>query len=701
MFKVLGKKILLPLYFVIGSLVLELITFNLLNIGIFPKYFFYNLAIVVFIATLISLIPNFKAQYIIFSIILVVQAMLVYVDYSLYVIYGGDLFSVEMIQLFINALEAATSSFFYMTTILQIISVAAIELFLGSIVLKFCNESKVKAKDHYNYLSLVLIGITFVATCGTFFGCRHVIDSKSNVTEDNYVLSDSFALNTAIMKASSYSKFGTYGYLTNMIINTFTKYDSKIKNSALYYFNNGDIYTGSDSLSGVAENNNIIMIMMESAETFCFEDGLKNGSFSKELTPNIYSLLYGDDIKDIHNTTIFSSNFFAKSKTNFSEGISVLSNYPVGESLTNEVKNLSKDSDKFGYSLPSVLKTKGYTTSYIHSNTISYYDRNKTHEYLGFDNVVGKNNFYSKNCLKWDSWDTEENFVNKAMNYIVPTDNEGNALKTPFMSFYLNVSSHGSYGDNVNNLDQVAYKNLVENSEWYANISSRVSNAKDLQYLKNYEATMVGLDRAIGAIVDKLLNTSYVEGDFAGDNLFDHTTFVLFADHNVYYESLSNKVKGLDLSNNLSIELNTIPMIISTPKSDKFDDFYGNTENYYVNDRFCSAYDITPTLLDILGIGFNENLYLGRSIFAPKYAKYTIDDKEHEMILYYSITGGVFGQDLYIKSDMNSIVNDNSNVNDEITELFKEELKKKLIKTNYISVLNKYNLFNELTNTFA
>ena len=135
---------------------------------------------------------------------------------------------------------------------------------------------------------------------------------------------------------------------------------------------------------GVSNGDNVIVIMLESLEWYPFTDGTENSyTFSNELTPNIYNLIQDGFI---------ATDFFAKSKTNISEGIGFLGSYPIGKYM--EQVTGKKQLDNYGFSMPNVLNKLGYTTCYLHSNVGSYYSRKSTHKYLGFSNSNFKDHKY-------------------------------------------------------------------------------------------------------------------------------------------------------------------------------------------------------------------------------------------------------------------------------------------------------------------
>ena len=142
------------------------------------------------------------------------------------------------------------------------------------------------------------------------------------------------------------------------------------------------------------------------------------------------------------------------------------------------------------------------------------------------------------------------------------------------------------------------------------------------------------------------------------------------------------------------MEVNRIPFILSSPglKSE----FAGK---YTQTSRFTSAYDIIPTILDLLGIEFNENLYLGSSIFAHAITTYIyeLDGEQKEMLVYYSNTGGLFSIDLY-SYDLSIFVKQNPSVDEHIQDLFEKKASELIIKLNYITILNNVGLYNKLTN---
>ncbi len=731
----------MPLYLFIGSIILEFVCFQVLGFGAFAEYWLYDIAIILFVCMIVFIIPNYTTQYVISTIILFVQIVLIYANYTLYYIYGGELFTFDMLKLFKEAADASNSSFFNFSLIIQLVLIGVAIFFTGFWILKKCKKHKINIKKHYALVLAAFFACVQVGALGTVVGYTETINAAAE-TSSSYTSSDSFLLNTSFLKEASYKKFGTFGFYLNLLLNNNYSYSSTTEYSAIEYFNSGETYTeDNSSVFGVDSGNNVILIMMESLEWFAFGNGSYDASLqnlSSELTPNIYYLIYGEEDDDSDDSFI-ASNFFAKSKTNISEGYGIIGNYPVGQSLSDIAgEDYDCSLNAFGYALPSVLSSLGYNSTYVHSHDISYYSRSETHYNIGFDTVIGKNDLldddgnliYTDDDLNFHHWASEADIIEYAIDYIVPEsvlDGEN------FFTYYLTVSTHGGYSNNENNADQVRYKAYVmygaDNclidddgnyylnpekleevndvselyTEWYANVLENYGDDEELcNYLVNYECGVVGLDVGIGVIIEKLIEYG----------IQDETTIILYSDHYAYYNSLSYEIKGQSSSDtDAMMEVYTIPFIISSPGLKKLNAETGNSYTY--SDLFCSAYDIIPTILDLLGIEFNQNFYLGTSIFN---SNYYISDEEKitsdyfyaveidgvtyyaPIKVYYSNVGGLYSEYIYTYDLENYTSIYSATISDEDFEKLVEEFNNVLTKVYYLSVLNNNALFTQISN---
>ena len=680
-------------YYIFIAILLEVAMFLRLDLGLLPKYWLYDLAIILTIAGIIFIIPNHYIQAFFVAVMIAVQMVLFYVNYSLFTLYG-DIFSFDMINLFSEAKTAMTKDFSFIW-LLVVLIVAYLVIFAGIVAITIKKRRyPVSFRKNFSLAVVMMLLIMQGLSVSTIVAQRNEVYAQGNIVSADSV-SDAFLMDTSILKIASMKTFGFFGYYTNNILNTITKHNSDdvLLDSAIVYFNNGKTHDESCSQAfGVDKGNNVIMVMMESLEWFAFSDGNYNSrTLSDELTPNIYALA---------SEGVIGNNFFAKSKTNISEGIGFIGSYPIGKYMEQVTKN--SNPTQYGFTLPNILRQKGYTANYFHPNVGSYYERINTHEKLGFDGVYCWDypEFGYDGDFDWGTWVKEEDFVYAAMDYMIPEKSNKNEYGDDaenFFTFYTTVSTHGPYDNNPDCGDQVEYREFVKygntkdlpddqkvKTNWFKNVLDAYRN-KGQQFidrLVNYEATVVGLDKAIGALVNQLKEYG----------IYDTTTIVLYSDHNAYYHTLANDIRGLPNSEYMDVDLNTIPLIIKTGAAQKVD----ISENGFKQiERFSSAYDLLPTVLDLLGIKFNERIYIGNSLFGQ------IDDtfvnesgNVEEVIVYYSLTGGLISDRMYT-------FNMNEYVHDEFVTMlyykkFKEVAYHTLEKLNYIYTLYVYNAYENI-----
>ena len=115
------KHIIIPAYYICCSILIEITTFLLLGLGFLPKYFMFDLSVILFLAGLVLLCRNTLAQTIVASILIVFQLALCYVNYTL-LIQFGDVLSVEMLMLISAARNAMNNDFINIWIMLGIIA---------------------------------------------------------------------------------------------------------------------------------------------------------------------------------------------------------------------------------------------------------------------------------------------------------------------------------------------------------------------------------------------------------------------------------------------------------------------------------------------------------------------------------------------------------------------------------------------------
>jgi phosphoglycerol transferase MdoB-like AlkP superfamily enzyme len=153
----------------------------------------------------------------------------------------------------------------------------------------------------------------------------------------------------------------------------------------------------------------------------------------------------------------------------------------------------------------------------------------------------------------WGEWIKEEDFVYSALDYMIPKNANkkeygGDAQK--FFTFYTTVSTHGPYDNNSKCADQVEYNDFVKygataqlqanerkHTQWYTNVLNAYKNESEtfINRLVNYQAAVVGFDRALGVLINRLKEY----------NIYDDTTIILYSDHNAYYQRLRSDLRSV------------------------------------------------------------------------------------------------------------------------------------------------------------
>ena len=328
---------------------------------------------------------------------------------------------------------------------------------------------------------------------------------------------------------------------------------------------------------GISKDNNLVLILLESGEWYPFDLYKDKANI---LYPNLFRLM---------NEGLIGSNYYQKEKTDVSEALSLLGNYPTGKYV-----NYDFVSNHYPYALPNLLKNndQNIINKSFHANYGGFYNRFKLHKYWGFENLVAIKDMEKYGV--YDNWKHKEGERNLDSITFEKMKEEMFLKDDRFFSFIISFTTHGYY-EYRNNLKSY-YKILEDN-----NILVNPKN-KEEEYLKTYMAALMDFDKGIGVMLNYLEEI----------NKLDNTTIVIYSDHNTYYNKLSYYAKNID--EKFNSELYHIPFIIYDKKlSNEYLKVTGNNKI----EKFITTSDITPTILDIFGLDGWQNLYFGNSIFVP------------------------------------------------------------------------------------
>jgi lipoteichoic acid synthase len=392
--------------------------------------------------------------------------------------------------------------------------------------------------------------------------------------------------------------------------------------------------------NGISKENNLIMILAESFEWYPLT------IYSKEQTEQIYP-----NLSRLMDESVLCDNFYSREKTDTAEALTLIGSNPTGKYVHNDFAE-----NAYPYSLPNLFREhameegeKDLAIRSFHQNNGSFYNRSIAHKSFGFDELVdikAMKEFGVDNT--WDSAKRERNLDSLTMKAM---KDEMFPAKKRFFTYWITFSTHGFY----NKRD-----NLSEYYDTFDQLDVFPEGGKYKDYLRTYAAAVADFDKAIGIMLN----------DLEEKDLLDKTTILIVADHNTYYNGLSNYVKKIDTQFNP--ELYRVPMIIYDQKLTAAMD--ASKESRTIS-KFTTTTDVIPTLLDLFGVPAWDNLYLGSTIL----------NQDKESIIY-SRAYNIFITDQYMGYSLNDLKYEAAGVTAETRSDFENRA---LIHLQKLSVLDK------------
>ena len=612
------KKLLLEYSIVIAYFILAVlieITAACITDGKFyikdPRYMFTVLAA---LCCVLLCIRNQKARLIVSNVLLFAQGIINIIFMLLYEM-AGQWFDWSMLSLRNDAmgiLENVPVNFWFTIILIFILSAyLCFGLKYTDFIDKKCKEYEENVKPLNNSNKIV---ITTSAVLIPIFLILNVITGyaiNGSTVTDPY---DDLLHST---QASKYNQYGsTSNFINEFYANALFYDEDTLKSEVIEDYIYSNIYNGSESgdLHGISDGNNVVTILGETFEWMSFMGNncafdsdfkLPNGiNLSEEKLRELYPNLWR-----FYDESYVLTNYHAREKTDISENYSILGNYPIRTYINYQYPNNVKP-----YSMPNMMKQyysdENFSSQYFHNGTNNFYNRTNAIRGLGFDSQYYTEDMKSGNVFGIDSTlfhdysdegnrNRDDEMVDSCKDLMFPTDKK-------FYTYITTITMHGLYSRERENLSE-EYKKLEE----YLGIDIDDASTKEL-VLYTYMAAAQVTDRAIGIVLETLEERG----------LLDNTTIVLFGDHQGYYEGVSNYVKGIDSAKQCEedsidyMNLYRVPcMIYDTKLYNKATNNGTNPEGRF-NNKFSSSCDIVPTLLDLLGISYYEDIYYGHSVFS-------------------------------------------------------------------------------------
>ncbi|MBR1674510.1 MAG: sulfatase-like hydrolase/transferase [Eubacterium sp.] len=395
--------------------------------------------------------------------------------------------------------------------------------------------------------------------------------------------------------SSVYNTYGICGNLINEFADglIFTE-DEIISDEKVNDFIYGEVSEPTEYF-GVSKDNNVVVVLVESLEWFGM---LKNDYLPNALplTDEQYAELF-PNLTAFYNSSVVMTDFHSKEKTDISETMSILGAYP-----TRGYINYDYYDQKIPQTIPNILRNlcdEELVINSYHNGSKTFYNRDVAHVSYGFTKFTSSEDMYeiSDQMLR-------DGLVDKEVMHDYMHEGERNLdsemlelckermfpENERFFTYITSITMHGMFYERAN---------LAHHKEKLLSVYTDPAGTEEEELLINYLCTVMEFDKALGIMMDYLRDKG----------LLDHTTVILFGDHNCYYQDLSNYVKNIydyDTEMNYS-DLYRVPLMI-----------YDEHAGHKVIDKFTCTADIAPSILDLLGIKYYSNMFYGHSVFSDE-----------------------------------------------------------------------------------
>ena len=309
--------------------------------------------------------------------------------------------------------------------------------------------------------------------------------------------------------------------------------------------------------TGIFKGKNVIYIMMESIDSWIIDD---------------------DTMPTLKHLKETGMNFTNRYSPFFNGGQTINSEFALNTGLyaiSSRDTIYDMDDIDYNYSLANILKSNGYSANSFHANAGSFYNRSSFHKRLGYMHHYAALDMQKAGMLDENkNYYADSELFNDDDIYKLMTSDE------PFLAFFTTYSAHLEY---------------TASNKVYKTIKHPYDIDKYGEEELIYRTLAHDTDIAIKTLIDKLEE----------HGILDETVLILASDHYVYGYSDADYVSLKKNVLNDQKELQNTPFIIWTK------DMKGETI-----DKILDTADILPTVLNMLGIAYNPNKYMGIDVFS-------------------------------------------------------------------------------------
>lgn len=389
---------------------------------------------------------------------------------------------------------------------------------------------------------------------------------------------NSFNDNNKSLKVS-----GLYEYSIRNFYITFLKTKEEENSEDIEFLNLAfaDTEKNNNKYTGIFKDKNIIFVQFE---------GLDNWLVTEEDTPTIYKMM--------NNGINFKNHFsyYNGGGSTFNSEFAVNTGFITPLSYTQNAYTFNKN--YFPYSMAHIFKELGYSVNAFHMNSGEYYSRTVNYKNWGYDKYYGLKDMFD---YEDESYTLDRELIlNETFNKLIFPE-EGK-----FVDYIIAYSGHLPF-TNTKGVCKLLYDEdhkpvIDENNEENTNteeettVSTEVFEREPMAEEECIRRQAKETDYMMQLLIENLEEK----------NLLNNTVIVAYSDHYLYtIEDKSILDRYKETSNNL---INKTPFFI----------WSSNIEKKTIN-KVTSQLNILPTVLNLWGINYNPNNYIGTDALDPNY----------------------------------------------------------------------------------
>ena len=367
---------------------------------------------------------------------------------------------------------------------------------------------------------------------------------------------------------------GIYEYSIRNFYITFIKAKKSSNEEEVLFL--GEVYNNtednySNKYTGKYKDKNLIILQLE---------GTDNWLITKEDTPTLYKMMNSG----INFTNHYS--YYNGGGSTFNSEFAVNTGFITPLSYTQNAYTFNKN--YFPYSLANLFKKEEYAVNAFHMNTSEYYSRGTNYKNWGYDNYYG---LIDLGTYKDDSYTLDRELI------LNDTFREKMFNENKFVDYIITYSGHMPF-----TTEKGLCKSLITEDLLKEQGIEELSKDQVLPNLTEEECARRQA-KETDYMVELLINTLQEK------MLLDDTVIVVFTDHYLYTlsdQTILDKYKETD--NNL---INHTPFFI----------WSNNIEKTKITE-VTSQLNILPTLINLFGLEYHPNYYIGTDALDSNYNGY-------------------------------------------------------------------------------